>query len=91
VDANLPAQRKMIAAAAAAEKFGYFAWRASEAAFETQYVYGRAGRLLDVEFSLSRGDLWEPVRVGNHVGADCRGVGSSEVDSRVFDESKLVP
>jgi len=35
-----------------------FAWRASEAAFEAQYVYGRASRLLDVEFSLSRGDLW---------------------------------
>ncbi len=67
------------------------AGRASEAAFEAQYVHGGAGRLSDAKFTLSGGNLREPVRLGNHVGAHCRGVGSSEVDSRILIESRLVP
>jgi len=73
----LPAQRRMLAAAAAGESLMRRRERRQNCV-RAQYVYGRAGGVFDVEQSLSGGDLWEPLRVGNYAGAGCRGMGSCE-------------
>ncbi len=58
----------------------FVGWRASEVAFETQYVPGNTRCLLDVEQSLSGGDLWKPLCVGDYVGADCSRMGCCKVN-----------
>ena len=77
----LPSQRKMIAAAAAGEKFDRVARRSSQAAIQTQYFHGGSGCLYHDQQSLSRRDLREQVWVGSSGRSRSSRLGGGEGDT----------
>ena len=78
----LPSQRKMIAAAAAGEKFDARAERASQAALQTQYLHGGPGSFSHDQQSFSCRDLRKYLCLGSSRGTRSSRVGGGKDYSR---------